>query len=130
MSEQTTYEGGCHCGAVRFRALVERHEAIHCNCSICTKTGFLHLILPKERFTLLRGEESLVTYTFNTRVAQHRFCRICGVHPFYAPRSHPDGVSVNARCLDGDVVDRFQVVPFDGARWEKSIGSLLEPAGS
>ena len=127
MSELMAYQGGCHCGAVRFRALVDRHEAILCNCSICTKKGFLHLILPKERFSLLRGEGALATYTFNTRVARHMFCRICGVHPFYTPRSHPDGVDVNVRCLDGDVVERFHITPFDGAHWEESIGRLVEP---
>jgi hypothetical protein len=127
MNDLLAYQGGCHCGAVRFRALVDRHEAILCNCSICTKKGFLHLILPKERFTLLCGEAALATYTFNTRVARHMFCRICGVHPFYSPRSHPDGVDVNVRCLDGDVVERFHIAPFDGARWEESIGSLVEP---
>lgn len=122
------YEGGCHCGAVRFRALVDKFEAVECNCSICTKKGFLHLILPKERFTLLRGEEALATYTFNTGIARHRFCRFCGVHPFYTPRSHPDRVDVNVRCLDGDVVARFHLVPFDGAHWEENIGELVDPA--
>jgi hypothetical protein len=89
--------------------------------------GTLHLIVPAERFELLRGGEHLSTYTFHTRLAKHRFCRICGVSPFYTPRSHPDGVDVNARCLDGDVLGRFRVVPFDGRNWEASVGAIRQP---
>ena len=124
--ELVTYEGGCHCGAVRFRVVVDRHEALACNCSICRKKGFLHLIVPKERFTLLTGQDMLSTYTFNTGVAKHTFCRACGIHAFYVPRSHPDGFDVNVRCLDGDVEGLFHVIPFDGARWEENIASLFD----
>ena len=123
-NQAITYEGGCHCGAVRFRVIVDKHEAIDCNCSICRKKGFLHLIVPLEQYTLLSGAEGLTTYTFNTHVAQHIFCCICGIHPFYKPRSHPHGVDVNVRCLDGNVVSRFRVEPFDGANWEDQIHKL------
>jgi hypothetical protein len=115
------YEGGCHCGAVRFRVAVDRYEASECNCSICRKKGFLHLIVPPEQFTLLQGAEVLTTYRFNTGVARHTFCRICGMHPFYTPRSHPDHVDVNLRCLDDDVVARFHIEAFDGVNWEASV---------
>ncbi|MGM0575192.1 MAG: GFA family protein [Myxococcota bacterium] len=123
MSETETYEGGCHCGAIRFRVDVEEHRLIDCNCSVCSKKGFLHLIVPPERFTLLRGREAIRTYTFGTHTAKHTFCGTCGIHPFYTPRSHPDGVSVNARCLegDGDLLSRFTVVPFDGRNWEENV---------
>lgn len=124
INEPVTYEGGCHCGAVRFRAIVDKHEATDCNCSICKKKGFLHLIVPRDRFTLLRGEDVLTTYTFNTGTALHTFCRNCGIHSFYRPRSHPDAFSVNLRCLDGDVLSRFRIVPFDGAHWEENIHFL------
>lgn len=120
------YEGGCHCGAVRFRVVVDKHEADDCNCSICRKKGFLHSIVPQENFTLLSGEDALTTYTFNTGVAKHMFCKICGIHPFYRPRSHPDQIDVNVRCLDGDVISRFRIIPFDGANWEQSIDQLRE----
>ena len=119
--ELVTYKGGCHCGAVRFQITIDQHVAYDCNCSICTKKGFLHLIVPPERFTLLRGADNLTTYTFNTGVAKHTFCKICGIHPFYRPRSHPDSFDVNLHCLDGDVEDRFQIVPFDGANWEQNV---------
>ena len=121
-----TYEGGCHCGAVRFRALAFDHEhvALDCNCTICTMKGFLHLIVPKERFTLLQGEGALSTYTFNTGIAKHTFCRHCGIHAFYTPRSHPGGFDVNVRCLDGDAMARFEVRPFDGKNWERNIASI------
>ncbi|MBH8551942.1 GFA family protein [Nostocaceae cyanobacterium CENA357] len=122
--ELITYEGGCHCGAVRFRVVVEDHKVDDCNCSICTKKGFLHLIVPRSQFTLLKGEDELTTYRFNTGIAQHKFCRTCGMHPFYIPRSHPDGIDVNVRCLDGDVIKNFQIVPFDGQNWEINVHTL------
>ncbi len=121
-----TFEGGCHCGAVRFRIEVEKLEAIDCNCSMCTKKGFLHLIVPPERFTLLRGEDVLSTYTFNTGIAKHLFCKVCGIHSFYRPRSHPDCFDVNLRCLDGNVLDQFSIEPFDGQHWEENVESIRE----
>jgi hypothetical protein len=122
--EPVTYEGGCHCGAVRFKVVVDKHKADDCNCSICRKKGFLHLIVSKDKFTLVQGEEALTTYTFNTRAAKHKFCQICGIHSFYTPRSHPDCIDVNVRCLDGDVISRFEIVPFDGMNWEQNIDKL------
>jgi hypothetical protein len=122
----TTYEGGCHCGAVRFCVVVAEHVALDCNCSMCTKKGFLHIIVTKDRFTLLRGADALTTYTFNTGIAKHTFCRVCGIHAFYTPRSHPDGIDVNARCLDGDAHSRFEIRPFDGQRWEDNVASITE----
>ena len=122
MSE-AVYEGGCHCGAVRFRIRVREHRATPCNCSICSKKGMINRIVAPEDFELLAGDEVLATYRFNTGVAQHRFCTICGIHPFSRPRSHPDAYDVNLRCLDGGA-DRFELEPFDGQNWEASIASL------
>jgi len=119
-----TLEGGCHCGAVRFRVRVEAFTASDCNCSICTKKGILHLIVPPERFELLKGADALSTYTFNTGIAKHRFCSRCGMHPFYTPRSHPDQIDVNIRCLDGDAWRRFALTPFDGKNWEAHVAEL------
>jgi len=124
MGSVDTLEGGCHCGGVRFRVLVEKYEGIECNCSICLKKGFLHLVVPADRFTLLAGEDLLTTYRFNTRVARHTFCRVCGIHPFYTPRSHPEGVDVNIRCLDGDAAARFHIEPFDGIHWEENVEQI------
>jgi hypothetical protein len=119
-----TLEGGCHCGDVRFRVRVERFEASDCNCSMCTPKGILHLIVPPERFELLKGADALTTYTFNTGVAKHRFCKRCGIHPFYTPRSHPDQVDVNIRCLDGNAWRRFSIRLFDGQNWEKNVETI------
>jgi hypothetical protein len=124
MPEGDLHEGGCHCGAVRFRVRVRAYEAVECNCSICTKKGFLHLIVPPEDFELLAGEQALETYRFNTGIAKHRFCRRCGVHAFYTPRSHPDRVDVNVRCLDDQLTHRFRIAPFDGQNWEQSVDQL------
>jgi len=117
-----TYTGGCHCGRVRFEADAPEHpEVLACNCSICAKLAFVHLIVPKERFRLLSGDDVLTTYTFNTQTARHLFCSVCGVKSFYVPRSHPDGYSINARCLDGDAVNDMTVKAFNGREWEKSL---------
>jgi hypothetical protein len=125
INETKTYEGGCHCGAVRFQVVVEKYKVEDCNCSICQKKGFLHLIVSRDRFTLLRGENVLNTYKFNTGVAEHKFCSVCGIHSFYIPRSHPDCIDVNIRCLDGNVISNFEIFPFDGANWEQNIDKLL-----
>jgi hypothetical protein len=105
---------------------VRTREAIRCNCSICTKKGFLHLIVPEEQFELLRGQESLSTYTFGTHTARHYFCKHCGIHSFYRPRSHPEAVDVNIHCLEGVDLASFEVVNFDGAHWEESIDALRQ----
>jgi hypothetical protein len=118
-------EGGCHCGAVRYRVRPRKRRVLECNCSICSKKGFLGLIVPADDFELLSGEGELESYRFNTRVAEHRFCRTCGIHPFSRPRSHPDSVDINLRCLD-DGIDAFEIVPFDGRHWEESVGSIRD----
>lgn len=118
------YPGSCHCGAVKFE--VEAPEDVEiedCNCSICTKSGYLHLIVPSSKFRLLAGEEQLQTYTFNSGVAKHRFCRVCGIKPFYIPRSNPDGVDVNVHCLDTPPVS-MTIVKFDGQNWEQNAHTL------
>jgi hypothetical protein len=113
------HSGGCHCGRVRFEVSApSRLSVSECNCSICSKSGYLHLIVPKSRLRLLQGEEFLTTYTFNTHVAKHFFCSVCGVKSFYVPRSHPDGYSVNARCLDDGTVETLIIEPFNGREWE------------
>ncbi len=119
------HEGGCHCGAVRFQVQAPAVLSVQsCNCSICDRTGFLHLLVSRSRFQLLRGEDNLTTYTFNTGTAKHLFCKTCGIKSFYVPRSHPDGYSVNARCLDGIDVAQLAIEPFDGRNWEANIDTL------
>lgn len=118
------YTGSCHCKAVTFAIEAPAHlEVDDCNCSICAKAGFLHLILPLSKFTLLGGADKLITYTFNSGVAKHTFCSICGIKPFYTPRSNPDGIDINARCLDQQP-QSLTVVKFDGQHWEDHAGAL------
>ena len=120
-----THTGGCHCGRVRFEVQAPAQLGVtDCNCSMCSKAGFLHLIVPAARFRLLRGESSLTTYQFNTGTARHLFCNVCGIKSFYLPRSHPDGFSVNARCLDAGTVTGMRVVACNGRDWERQF-----PAG-
>ena len=116
-----TMEGGCHCGRVRFRVTAELDRVTICNCSVCTKKGIWHLIVRPEHFELLSGRDDLTTYTFNTGVAKHTFCKHCGVHPFYVPRSDPDKIDVNARCLDDIDLAAVLVKQFDGKHWEDAM---------
>jgi len=119
------HKGGCHCGRVGFEVEAPSEiEVTECNCSICGKSGYWHLIVPKSRFKLLQGSENLLTYTFNTGTAKHLFCSVCGVKPFYIPRSNPDGYSVNIRCLEPATINRITVKPFDGRNWEQHAGEL------
>ena len=118
------YNGSCHCGRVTFTVeAAEKIEAERCNCSVCSKSGFLHLIVPLSRFTLLTGADALTTYTFNTGVAKHTFCKVCGVKPFYTPRSNPDGIDINLNCLDTRP-KHIDIVEFDGQNWEQNAASL------
>lgn len=116
--------GGCHCGAVRFSALLPKAPvpALECNCSICSMTGFIHIIVPHGDFTLESGADKLTSYRFGTGAAEHLFCAGCGVKSFYQPRSHPEAWSINAYCLD----DRpeLDVEFFDGREWEKARQQL------
>ncbi|MGB5333556.1 MAG: GFA family protein [Woeseiaceae bacterium] len=121
----TTHKGGCHCGRVRFE--VDAPATIgadDCNCSICRKSGFLHLLVSSDDFRLLQGEDELSTYTFNTGVAKHYFCSHCGIKSFYIPRSHPHGVSVNVNCLDPETIRSIEITPFDGQNWERNVSKL------
>lgn len=121
----TLHKGGCHCGKVQFEVEAPADiVADQCNCSICRMTGYLHLIVAKDDFRLLSGEDDVETYTFNTGVAQHYFCRHCGIKSFYVPRSHPGEISVNTNCLDPASIASLEVAPFDGANWEENIHKL------
>jgi hypothetical protein len=127
MRPMNTYEGGCHCGRVRFRVTADLDRVTYCNCSLCSKKGFLHLIVPPQQFEILIGKDELTTYTFNTRTAKHTFCKHCGVHPFYVPRSDPDKIDVNARCLDGVDPTTLRVRSFDGRNWEQAKADRDRP---
>jgi len=119
-----TYEGGCHCGRVRFRVQVDFEQTLvgECNCSICTKKGILHLPVHRDRLEILSGIKDLTTYQFNTGVAKHTFCQHCGMHPFYHPRTDPENYSVNARCLDDYDPETMQPRRlFEGKNWEEAF---------
>ena len=114
-----THRGGCHCGRVRFEVIAPKSLRVsECNCSICSKAGYLHLIVPAAQFNLLSGNDTLTTYSFNTHTAKHLFCSVCGIKSFYVPRSHPDGISVNARCIDSATIEELTVTPLNGREWE------------
>ena len=123
----TIHKGGCHCGKVQFEVSAPADiEITQCNCSICRKSGYLHLIVPKADFKLISGEDDLETYTFNTGAARHYFCRHCGIKSFYQPRSHPGGISVNVNCLEPGTIESRHVTPFDGQNWEENIHKVSQ----
>lgn len=120
-----SHRGACHCGTVRFAVLAPPEViAEDCNCSICRKAGYLHLLVPASRFTLEAGADALTTYTFNSGIARHTFCGQCGVKAFYVPRSNPDSYSVNLRCLDSHGFDSIRIDAFDGQHWEQHAAGL------
>lgn len=125
LPELIWHRGGCHCGAVRFEVLAPPDLEVHeCNCTICSRAAYLHLIVPAERFRLLSGQDCLKEYRFNTGVARHLFCGVCGIKSFYIPRSNPNGYSVNFRCLNAETVHSCTIRPFDGRNWEASAHQL------
>jgi len=120
-----THRGGCHCRRVRFEVDAPAAiEALDCNCSVCRMSGFLHLIVPATHFRLIAGSEDLAEYRFNTGTASHLFCRHCGIKAFYVPRSHPDGIDVNVRCLDAGTIASMIVTPFDDADREAATAAI------
>jgi hypothetical protein len=122
------YSGGCHCHDIRFNLKlqkpIESNAITACNCSICEKTGFIHLIIAKAQFQLLTDWNKLSNYQFNKKIAKHYFCKQCGIKSFYQPRSHPDCWSVNVRCLDDYSGLNLQIDFFDGKNWQKNIGQI------
>ena len=130
--DKILHNGGCHCGAVRFEFRAPARVTVQrCNCSMCAKTGFEHLIVPGADFRLVSGREQLTTYTFNTGVAQHLFCQVCGIKSFYVPRSNPDGFSINLRCVDAGTIEHVAYEDFDGQNWERAghtLAHLSQPA--
>ncbi len=120
-----TYQGGCHCGKIRYEFslpnAIENTEILSCNCNICEKLGYLHLLIPKNRFSLIGNDKDLTNYQFNKKIAKHLFCKNCGIKSFYQPRSHPKNWSINARCLDDFAKINISATNFDGKNWEQNI---------
>ena len=114
------HRGSCHCGAIRFEVEGELEGLESCNCSICRRTGFVHWYVAPERFRLLSSDAELATYRFGTRTSRNHFCRVCGIAPFRRPRSDPDKLAVNVRCLDDVELDALPVARFDGRNWEEA----------
>ncbi|KAM8975332.1 centromere protein V [Pelodytes ibericus] len=116
------HSGGCHCGAVRFEVWASSDlHVFDCNCSICVKKQNRHFIVPASRFKLLKGADNLTKYNFNTKRAQHTFCKSCGVQSFYTPRSNPDGYGIAPHCLDEGTVRSIHVEQINGKEWEKAM---------
>jgi len=126
------YHGSCHCGLVQFTVKTTIDKVVSCNCSICTKKGVLHHRVTPESFSLLKGDNILSRYQFDTKEAKHYFCKACGIQPFCNPRAAPDMFSVNIRCLyDFDLeAEKYDVIKFDGRNWEEAVQLLNEQLSS
>jgi len=122
------YKGGCHCQAIRYQIKLDQsigsRKITLCNCSICEKFGYLHLIIPKLQFKLGSDWDLLENYQFNKKIAKHYFCKKCGVKSFYQPRSHPDCWSINVRCIDNFSQLKLRVNNFDGKNWQQNIETI------
>jgi hypothetical protein len=116
-----TYQGSCHCGAVRYEVSGELVDLDVCNCSICVRSAYVHWAVDPECFRLLTPRSAIATYEFGTRTAKHHFCRTCGISAFRISRSEPEKITVNARCLDGVDPDALPVSRFDGRNWEEEM---------
>ena len=120
------YFGECHCKSIRFEFYCRKDVSIvKCNCSICSITNFLHLIIPHKDFILLRGKEHLHTYQFNKNIAKHFFCKICGIKSFYQPRSHKNCFSINYNSVINPPKIK-SVNSFNGRDFENNIKALRE----
>ena len=121
-----SYEGGCHCGKVRFRVRTDFSRVAQCNCSICERKGALHQRVTPAEFELVAGKDALTLYQFGTHTAKHYFCATCGVFPFGHPRTAPELIVVNIRCLDdfAALIGGITIVPFDGQNWEQAAQDL------
>lgn len=112
-----TYTGGCHCKKVQYEVDIENlNDVISCNCSICSKRGWLLTFAPKDSFRLIAGEDELTDYQFNKHVIHHLFCSTCGTAS-YSIGSDAQGnesVAINVRCLDGVDIDALSVTKYDG----------------
>ena len=120
-----THLGSCHCKQIQFEVLGEKNiKVLDCSCSICSILNYKHYIVDKSQFKLLKGKKYLSTYTFNTNVAKHLFCKNCGIKSFYIPRSHPDSISVNLNCIHSKTINKIKIIKFDGKHWNKNINKI------
>ena len=117
--------GSCHCKQIKFEVIGKNNiQVLDCSCSICSILNYKHYVVDKSQFKLLKGKKYLSTYTFNTKVAKHMFCKICGIKSFYIPRSHPDSISINLNCINSKTINKVKIIKFDGKHWKKNINKI------
>ena len=125
-----THLGSCHCKQIQFEVIGEDNiKVLDCSCSICSIINYKHYIVDKSQFKLLKGKKYLSTYTFNTNVAKHLFCKNCGIKSFYIPRSHPESISVNLNCIHSKTINKVNIIKFDGKHWKKNINKIKSFGG-
>ena len=120
-----THLGSCHCKQIQFEVTGKNNiQVLDCSCSICSIVNYKHYVVDKSQFKLLKGKKYLSTYTFNTKVAKHMFCKICGIKSFYIPRSHPESISINLNCINSKTINKVKIIKFDGKHWKKNINKI------
>jgi hypothetical protein len=123
MNSLKLFKGSCHCKAVKFEVLASDEVTVWvCNCSVCQMRKNYHFIVPRSQMKEIIGADQLTTYTFGTHTAKHMFCRVCGISPFYIPRSNPDGYAITLDCLELDCRPaKIHMKMYDGRNWERSF---------
>ena len=123
--KEIEHYGSCHCQKVQYKIITPKEiKLIYCNCSICVIEDYKHLIIDKIKFELITGKNNVTTYSFNTHNAKHYFCKHCGIKSFYIPRSHPNSISINFRCIKNNKLKIKKIIKFKGKNWEKNINKI------
>ena len=110
------YIGSCHCKNIEFQIETDLEKIIQCNCSICIRRNAKMIIVPKDKFNLIKGEQDLALYQFNSNIAKHYFCKKCGIYTHHNRKSDPNGMGVNLGCIyELDAMD-YDAISFDGRK--------------
>jgi hypothetical protein len=112
----STHQGSCHCNAVQFEVEADIASGVQCDCSLCKRKNAVMLRVPKQNFRLLKGEDALGLYEWNTRAAKHYFCKHCGIYTHHQPRTRADMVAVNLGCIDTLDASKLAVERLEGSK--------------
>jgi hypothetical protein len=110
------YKGSCHCGRIKFEVEGSLEGAVTCNCSMCQRKGAVMWFVPRDKLRVLTPEQDASTYLFNKHAIKHRYCSVCGIHP-YGEGTDPKGMrtaAVNIRCLEGIELESIPTKQYDG----------------
>ncbi len=125
LQKQISHKGACHCGSVQFEVtlLDGLNTARRCTCSMCRMRGAVAVSANLKDLKILKGEDKLTEYQFNTKTAKHYFCSVCGIYTHHQRRSNPEHFGVNVACLEGlSPFDFEEVIVIDGINHPRDTG--------